>query len=134
VDSIYKQYADDLAFLFVYIREAHPSDGPPARRTPKPAPGGGGHGALAQPKTDAERHAAAQRCVEGLELTVPTLVDGIEDGANLAYGAWPDRLFVVDLNGKVAFAGGPGPSGFDPEAWAAAIAKVVPAKAPAAAP
>jgi hypothetical protein len=29
------------------------------------------------------------------------------------YSSWPDRLYVVDQDGKVAYKGGPGPQGFD---------------------
>jgi len=29
------------------------------------------------------------------------------------YSSWPDRLYVVGQDGKVAYKGGPGPGGFD---------------------
>ena len=32
----------------------------------------------------------------------------------MAYAAWPDRLYLIDMEGKVAYAGGIGPSGFKP--------------------
>lgn len=32
----------------------------------------------------------------------------------MAYAAWPERLYLVDLGGRVAYAGGRGPFGFKP--------------------
>jgi hypothetical protein len=29
-----------------------------------------------------------------------------------AYVAWPDRLYLIDSAGKIAYKGGPGPTGF----------------------
>lgn len=113
-----------MEFFLVYIREAHPM-GEPDRRgrvgIRKEAPGGGGHGAIPLPKTEEERHAAAKKCVDGLELSIPTLVDSMDNAANYAYGAWPDRMYVIGVDGNIAYGGEPGPWGFDAEAWAAAI-------------
>lgn len=46
---------------------------------------------------------------------MPTLVDTMDDNASLAYGAWPDRIYVVDTKGKIIAAGEPGPRGFSPD-------------------
>jgi type I thyroxine 5'-deiodinase len=43
------------------------------------------------------------------------------DGAERAYEAWPDRLVLVDREGRVAYRSGPGPFGFKPEELADAI-------------
>jgi hypothetical protein len=45
---------------------------------------------------------------------VPTVVDGMDDGVNTAYAAWPDRLYLIGLEGEVICAGGIGPFGFKP--------------------
>jgi hypothetical protein len=120
---MYQDYKDKADFLFVYIREAHPSDGPPARsgRTPTPAPGGGGHGAVAQPTDEAARHEVATKCIANLELSLPTLVDSMDDKTSMSYAGWPDRFFVIDDAGKVAYAGERGPWGFKPEEVEAAL-------------
>ncbi len=39
----------------------------------------------------------------------------MENTAARAYGGWPDRLYIVDKDGKIAFHGAPGPWGFKPE-------------------
>jgi len=53
------------------------------------------------------------------------VVDGLDDGANLAYGAWPDRLFAIGADGDVAFRGEAGPRGFDPGALEAALKRII---------
>jgi len=47
--------------------------------------------------------------------TVPILVDTMDNNANIAFDAWPERLYVLRDN-KVAFKGGPGPFGYDIDA------------------
>lgn len=75
-----------------------------------------------EPRTFAERLAAARACSAKLELgAIPSLVDDLDDAVGEAYEAWPDRLYLIDAAGRVAFRGGPGPFGFDPEAWEAAL-------------
>lgn len=46
----------------------------------------------------------------------------MQDTANTAYGAWPDRLYLVGRDGRIAYKGGRGPSGFRPEALEEALA------------
>jgi type I thyroxine 5'-deiodinase len=78
-------------------------------------------GLVEDPITDLERLEVAGRCRDDLELPMPILVDRVDDKVSRTYGAWPDRLFVIGKDGKVAYAGAQGPRGFDPEAWATAI-------------
>lgn len=46
---------------------------------------------------------------------MPAIVDRLDNRVNKAYGAQPDRLYLVGLDGKVAFAGARGPRGFQPD-------------------
>jgi len=39
----------------------------------------------------------------------------------LDYAGWPDRLYLIGKNGRIAFKGGPGPKGFLPAELEAAI-------------
>ena len=48
-----------------------------------------------------------------LGIQFPTLLDSMDNKAEKDYSSWPDRLYVVDQDGKVAYKGGPGPQGFD---------------------
>jgi hypothetical protein len=68
-----------------------------------------------------DRFAAAREGVERLDLTLPVLVDQMDDAVSNAFAAWPERIYVVDRNGRIADVGGPGPFEFDPDAAAAAI-------------
>ena len=53
---------------------------------------------------------------------------------NLAYGAHPDRLYLVGTSGAIAYAGGPGPREFDTDAWELAILDELDDPVPAAKP
>jgi type I thyroxine 5'-deiodinase len=73
-----------------------------------------------QPRTLADRVAIANDFVKRFHYDVPIAVDDMGNNAESAYAAWPERLYVVDENGKVAFKGGVGPFGYHPEeveAW-----------------
>ena len=106
---MYEKYKDRVAFLFVYIREAHPDDewqvGDNCRDSV----------VFAQPTTLANRKEVAKRCSTALKLTMPCLVDEMDNRVDEAYAAWPERLFVVDADGRIAYAGGQGPFGFEPK-------------------
>ena len=99
----------------VYIREAHAIDS----RSPM---GGGIHPILEDPRTDAERREVARVCMAKLALEpMPAVVDELDDGVNEAYDAWPDRLYLVGRDGRIAYRGGRGPFGFLPDELEAAI-------------
>jgi hypothetical protein len=99
----------------VYIREAHALDSPWPMATPDGR-------VIEEARTQAEREANAAHCMTALDLApMPVLVDDLGDSANLAYEAWPDRLFVIDREGRVAFRSPPGPYGFEIDELASAI-------------
>ena len=45
----------------------------------------------------------------------------MDNATNHAYGAWPDRMYVIGTDGKITYGGEPGPWGFDVVVWEAAI-------------
>ena len=65
-------------------------------------------------RTFKERLAAAESCCDALKMQVPLLIDGIDDSVGNRYSGHPDRLYVIDRDGKVAYKGGRGPFGFIP--------------------
>src|SRR5207253_6600282 len=65
-----------------------------------------------QPRKSDERVAVAQRCCSSMEITMPVLVDDIDDRVGHLYSGMPDRLYVIDREGRVAYKGGRGPFGF----------------------
>ncbi len=93
----------------MYIREAH------AAGSHQPVGGNDDLPPIADHETLAERKQVAEVCMTKLELEpIPALVDDIGDSVNEAYGAWPDRLYLIGADGRVAYRGDPGPLGFDP--------------------
>jgi Iodothyronine deiodinase len=113
--DLHERYGDRVAFFVVYIREAHPEDGwvLTANREQEIA--------VADPASGEEREAVGEACVARLAIRIPTLVDGLDDAVARAYGGWPDRLYLIDRDGRVAFQGGEGPFGFEPELLEQAI-------------
>jgi hypothetical protein len=97
----------------IYIREAHPTDG---WRIPVL-----GQVQFADPKTIEDRRDLAGQCEETVRQGIPTLVDEMDDAVMTAYAAWPDRLYLVGLEGEVVYAGGIGPFGFEPDELKRAI-------------
>jgi hypothetical protein len=68
-----------------------------------------------EPRTLKERQSIATRCCSELKLTMPCVVDAIDNRVGEAYVAWPERLYVVDQSGKIAYAGGQGPRDYKPQ-------------------
>ena len=64
------------------------------------------------PKTLAERRDVAREFAKQFQAKIPILVDPMDDAFNKAFAAWPDRIYVLDAAGKVAYKGGVGPGGF----------------------
>ena len=70
---------------------------------------------IAQPTNFAQRVEAASQCCGTMHIQVPLLVDGIDNRVATAYSGFPDRLFVIDEEGRIAYKGGRGPFGFIPQ-------------------
>jgi hypothetical protein len=73
------------------------------------------------PTTDDERRAVASTCAVNLRFDMPMVFDRVDNAVASAYGGWPDRLYLVSRDGRIAFQGGEGPFGFKPEELEAAI-------------
>ncbi|MBI3477858.1 MAG: deiodinase [Acidobacteria bacterium] len=82
---------------------------------------------FASPKNEEERAFVAGACVRKLGIKFPAVLDGFENTTEKAYTGWPDRLYLVDRDGKIAYKSRPGPFGFKPDDLKAALAKVAPA-------
>jgi len=93
----------------VYIREAHPTDGWQLASNLAESV------LYAQTFTPEARQEVAGACALGLNLTIPVLIDGADNAADSAFNGWPERLYVLSPNGRVAYQGGKGPYGFDPD-------------------
>lgn len=80
---------------------------------------------VADPKTLAERQKVAREFAAQFRFTLPILVDNIADDAEQIFAAWPDRIYVLDAEGRVAYKGGPGPRGFDVGAARTALERLL---------
>lgn len=116
LNEIVGEFKHRMGFLCVYIQEAHPSDGWQVQANLEEDV------VLASPATMAEREALAEVCMLKLALDMPMVVDDMADTIDHAYNALPERLYLLDADGRVAFKTVAGSHGFDPEAWRAAIA------------
>jgi hypothetical protein len=108
LEKLYEQYKDRAKFFLIYVREAHPKDGwwmISNQRIGIDVP---------QPKSDAARRQVAQTCREHLKLDIPFLVDSVDDAVGARYSGMPNRLYLIDREGKIAFKNGRGPFGFHP--------------------
>jgi hypothetical protein len=88
------------------VREAHAADG---WRTSSNDEVGI---AIKQPRHESERVRAAKTCCDSLKISMPLLVDKMDDRVGHAYSGMPDRLYLLDRDGRVAYKSGRGPFGF----------------------
>ena len=104
-----QQYEDKVAFYVVYIQEAHASDVWQMDANVRQQV------VFASPKSYEERNGIAESCVRKLNIQIPAVIDTFDNATERAYTAWPDRLFVINREGQVAYKCGPGPFGFHPD-------------------
>ncbi len=67
----------------------------------------------------------ASTCASELKLNIPTLIDNLDNKVEKAYSGFPDRLYIVSKDGKVAYRGGRGPFGFKPAEMETSLRKLL---------
>jgi hypothetical protein len=92
IEELHKRYQGQAAFVFVYVREAHPR-GDWADHTFD----------IKQPTTLAERCEVATLCRTTQKVTMPVVVDEIDDRVSRAYRAVPAQLYVIDDAGRFVY-------------------------------
>ena len=86
INELYDRFrGDDIEFLFVYVREAHPGEIIPA------------HGSMRE-KTEAARLLRDEE-----DMQMPILVDDLRGSIHRKYSRLPNPSFLVDKSGRVAF-------------------------------
>ncbi len=95
----YQSNKDRANFLMVYIEEAHPGNTVEDIEV---------HAAT----TIEEKQALAELCTTG-NLNLPTVLDRLDNAVEIAYAAFPDRIYVLDADGVVRHKTMPGPFGWD---------------------
>jgi hypothetical protein len=106
MNALYEQYRNRAEFFVVYIGEAHPSDAWQVPNNLKDRV------IVASPANAREREAIAGVCMTKLALTIPAVVDTFDDSTERAYTGWPERLYLIDRAGRIAYKSRPGPFGF----------------------
>jgi hypothetical protein len=117
VVQIYNDYKDHADFLTVYVREAHPTDEWQMKSNVKEDV------CYAQPKTLEQRMAIANDFTKRFKFPLPFGVDDMSNAADRVYSAWPERIYIIDESGHIAYRGGMGPFNYKPDearAWLAA--------------
>jgi hypothetical protein len=117
MQTMYDTYGDIAEFRIVYINEAHASDSSwPVEYAEEKG--------ITEHDDYGERCSTADMLLADKSITIPTVIDGMDNAVNEAYSASPDRAFIVRTDGKLALASGRGPWGFAPaiddaKAWLA---------------
>jgi len=104
----------------VYITEAHPSDVWQMESNVKDKV------VFASPKTEEERAFVAGACVRKLRIEFPAVLDEFGNSTERDYTGWPDRIYLIDSQGHVAYKSKPGPFGFKPEQLGEALSRALP--------
>lgn len=115
LENLRERYLGRVGFAVVYIHEAHPEDGWVVTMNRSDGI------AVAQPRTDSERLEVATECALRTQVRMPVVIDPIDNRIASAYGALPDRLYLIGRGGHVAFQGDEGPWGFRVEDLETAI-------------
>ena len=119
LDELAKSYGDKVKFFGVYIREAHADGEDQVIRNLD-------EGVIfTQPETEDERAEVASACMLRYNFSFPMLLDGMDNDAEEKYISWPDRLYIIGENGKVAYQGGLGPLYFDVDEFEQVLTKLV---------
>ena len=123
LNALYERYRDAAAFYVVYIQEAHPIDAWQVSDNLEDDV------LVASTTTTDERISVADVCMTKLGIKLPAIVDEADNRVERLYTGWPDRLYVIDRQGKVFYKSAAGPFGFKPAAVEAALQQLVPAPA-----
>ena len=118
MEQLYSQYKDRVEFFVVYVQEAHPTDGWQVESNVDE------NILFRQHQSYGEREEAAQSCTIGMHISVPTLVEEIDNAIDEAYGAAPERLYLIGKDGRVVYRGGAGPHFFDLDELDAALQRL----------
>ena len=121
MESMYRKYRDIAEFYIVYISEAHAEDD----EWPMPYAKELG---IKEHKTYEERCIVADRLRKDKKLTIPCLIDEMDNNVDKIYKGWPDRVFLIRTDGRLGVAAIRGPWGFAPgieaaEKWLAEYRK-----------
>ncbi|MBV9609113.1 MAG: redoxin domain-containing protein [Acidobacteria bacterium] len=86
MNDLFEEYnGDDVQFIFVYVREAHPGEDIPAHSSYE------------------DKIEAAELLREEDEIEMPIIVDDLSGTIHKKYGKLPNPTYLIDKSGRVAF-------------------------------
>ena len=120
LQDVYDTYHDEVEFITVYVREAHPSDKwwlgeTRTQRAIMSLTDARVRTDIVDPTTMEERREVAAACQKTLlGGKVPVYVDTIDDRVSTMYTGKPTRIYLIGRDGRVVYNPGIGPFGFNP--------------------
>ena len=70
---------------------------------------------LKQPREEQDRRKLARLLPDRLKYKLPVSIDPMDGRADKAFAAWPERIYVLGVGGRIEYKGEPGPFGFKPD-------------------
>jgi hypothetical protein len=119
--ELYEQFRDQVDFMVVYVKEAHPTDKwwlaeSRTLQTTFKLSGALARTDIAEPQTLDERQLVAGSCAETLfKNKVPVYVDTMDNRVSTMYTAKPTRIYLIGKDGNVVYNPGIGPFGYNPD-------------------
>jgi hypothetical protein len=95
LDRLYHDVQGNASVFMVYTREAHPVDGWDIDRNKQD------HIQIQQPTSEIARNSVARQARDSLQLTMPILMDGMDDAVTHEFGGFPNAAVVIDRQGIV---------------------------------
>jgi hypothetical protein len=115
MEDVYQTHKANCHFYFIYIKEAHASDGRVSGVNLQ------AEIRISQHLNFGARSDAARLCTGTLKLSMPVLLDGMGNAIETRFSAWPNRCYLIDKGGIIRYKGRRGPSGTTPHLVQAAI-------------
>lgn len=107
LEDLYQRFSERVCFFLVYTREVRFENGTGIAHRRFGAPPDG-------PESPASRAARARKLVRDFGLSMPVLVDGLDDEVTRVFGGYPLRLYLVGKDGRIVYQGAHGPYAFQP--------------------
>jgi amphi-Trp domain-containing protein len=94
---LHDEFGDRIHFYVVYTREEHPEHDAKLGRY------------LSQPSSMEERATNARTCRVTRSVSMPILLDTMDDAVSRAYAGSPNRVYLIGEDGRIVFRDKPGP-------------------------
>ncbi len=107
MNEMYLAFKDIAEFRLVYVREAHAADGKWSGRFARDK-------GITEHKDYGERCMTAEMMMAEKNVTIPCIIDDMDNGVNDAYNGWPTRVYLVRKDGRLGVAAKQGPWGLKP--------------------